>query len=161
MTQQPGDRTVLKHLGQHQWAGIDRQQYKADGDHWKGVSRTEIVAEPNRPELPFHLRYFEIEPGGFSSREKHAHEHVVIVTHGRGTVLFDETSKELAAGDVVHVRSWQVHQFRCAEGNEPLGFYCIVAADRDRPIIEGGGASSCELPSRAEPLDVRPDDAVQ
>jgi ribulose-bisphosphate carboxylase large chain len=32
----------------------------------------------------FHVRYFEIAPGGYSTLEKHEHEHVVIPIRGRG-----------------------------------------------------------------------------
>lgn len=140
--------TLLKHFGAFQWKGIARQQYKESGPHWKDVSRTELVALPNKNELPFHVRYFEIGRGGFSSKERHAHEHVVIVVRGAGTVELEGKSNKLAVGDVVHVQSWQVHQFRHTGGKEPLGFYCIVAADRDRPMVEGEGPSSCELPQR-------------
>jgi quercetin dioxygenase-like cupin family protein len=141
----PSDRPdILKWTSAFEWVGVPRQQYKATGPHWAGVSRTELVAPPSSPEMPFHLRYFEIEPGGFSSKERHAHEHVVIVARGRGTVELDGASKEIVPGDVVWVRSWQLHQFRHAGDAEPLGFYCIVSADRDRPVVEGDGGSACE-----------------
>lgn len=147
-----GDPSILKFLGSFQWEGIERTSYKQVGDHWLGVSRTELIAEPSRNELPFHVRYFEVEPGGYSSLEKHAHEHVVIVVRGAGTVLLEDRDQPIASGDIVHVRSWQRHQFR-AGAAEPLGFYCIVPAERDRPVIEGGGESACELPNPAARLD--------
>jgi quercetin dioxygenase-like cupin family protein len=134
---------ILKHMGDFLWRDVPRTAYKSDGEHWKGVSRTELVAESATPELPFHVRYFEIEPGGFTSLERHQHEHVVLVTRGRGTVLLGEASKEIGVGDVIHVRGGELHQFR-AEGSERFGFYCIVAADRDRPVLEGQASSSCE-----------------
>jgi quercetin dioxygenase-like cupin family protein len=140
------DGSIFRLLGTFAWEGVPRQQYKASGPHWAGVSRTELIADPTSTELPFHLRYFEIEPGGYSSKERHAHEHVVIVARGRGTLELDGASKEIGPGDIVRVRSWQLHQFRHANGTEPFGFYCIVAADRDRPVVEGeaDGASACE-----------------
>lgn len=140
--------SFLKHFGVFQWKGVPRQQYKESGTHWKDVSRTELVALPNKTELPFHVRYFEIGPGGFSSKERHAHEHVVIVVRGEGTVDLEGKSNKIGVGDIIHVHSWQVHQFLHSGGKEPLGFYCVVAADRDRPMVEGDGPSSCELPRR-------------
>lgn len=134
---------ILKHMGDFVWRDAPRTAYKSGGDHWKGVSRTELVAEAATPELPFHVRYFEIEPGGFTSLERHQHEHVVLVTRGRGTVLLGEASNEIGAGDMVRVASGERHQFRAAR-SEILGFYCIVAADRDRPVLEAGQGSSCE-----------------
>ena len=140
--------TLLRHLGSFKWKGVPRQQYKESGPHWQDVSRTELVALPKKDELPFHVRYFEIGTGGFSSKERHAHEHVVIVVRGAGTVDLDGQSKKIGVGDIVHVQSWQLHQFLQTGGKEPLGFYCIVAAERDRPMVEGAGPSSCELPTR-------------
>lgn len=141
---------VYRHRGDYTWEGVPRSQYKESGPHWRGVSRTELIAETPTAGLPFHVRYFEIEPGGFSSCERHQHEHVVMVCRGEGTVLLDGSSKKIGPGDVVHVRSGSVHQFRCEPGSEPLGFYCIVAADRDRPEVLDGGASSCEWSPRDE-----------
>ena len=140
--------SLLRHLGSFQWQGVPRQQYKESGPHWQDVSRTELIALPKRDELPFHVRYFEIGPGGFSSKERHAHEHVVIVVRGTGTVELEGKSKRITVGDIVHVQSWNLHQFRQTGGSEPLGFDCIVAAERDRPVVEGAGPSSCELPIR-------------
>lgn len=136
---------VYKHAGDQRWEGLARQEYKSPAHHWQGVSRTEIVAENPRPTLPFHVRYFEIEPGGFSSRERHDHEHVVMIVRGQGTVWLGSASKDICEGDVVHVGPGETHQFLADRGDR-LGFYCIVPAERDRPVVEGGGASACEIP---------------
>jgi quercetin dioxygenase-like cupin family protein len=137
---------VIKHRGSFLWEGISRQTYKDIASHWAGVSRTEIVALAGSKELPFHVRYFEIAPAGFSTREFHQHEHIVLVVRGEGTVELGSESHSLGVGDVVRVRSGQVHQFLHRGGKEPFGFYCIVAADRDRPQVVGGVASACEWP---------------
>jgi quercetin dioxygenase-like cupin family protein len=137
---------VIKHDGSYLWTGVARQQYKDVASHWAGVSRTELLALPASAELPFHLRYFEIAAGGFSTREFHQHEHVVVVVRGQGTVDLAGTSHPLAVGDIVRVQSNQVHQFLHRGRREPFGFYCIVAADRDRPQVVGGHASACEWP---------------
>lgn len=134
---------ILKSVGESLWQGVQRTPYKSDGEHWRGVSRTELISRPATPELPFHVRYFEIEPGGYTSLERHQHEHVVLVTRGRGTVQLGHASNQIEAGDVVHVASGELHQFQ-ATGNEPFGFYCIVAADRDRPVLEETKSSACE-----------------
>ena len=44
--------------------------------------------------------------------------------------------------DLVTIPSWTWHQFRATDG-EPLGFLCMVNAERDRPQLptpETGGA---------------------
>ncbi len=137
-------RDVIKHQGSFVWQGVGRQSYKDVASHWSGVSRTELIALPATTELPFHVRYFEIAPAGFSTREFHQHEHVVLVVRGEGTVDLAGESHSLGVGDIVRVRSGQVHQFSHRGGKEPFGFYCIVAADRDRPQVVGGTASACE-----------------
>jgi quercetin dioxygenase-like cupin family protein len=139
-------RDVIKHLGSFLWQGVGRQSYKDVASHWAGVSRTELIALPATTELPFHVRYFEIAPAGFSTREFHQHEHIVLVVRGEGTVDLMGESHSLSVGDVVRVRSGQVHQFSHRGGKEPFGFYCIVAAQRDRPQVVGGMASACEWP---------------
>lgn len=138
-----GGSRILKHCGGFRWESVPRMEYKSDAAHWSGVSRTELVCEPAAPSLPFHVRYFEIEPGGYSSCERHEHEHVVMIVRGSGTVRLGDSSNGVGEGDVVHIRSGELHQFSADRG-ETLGFYCIVAADRDRPVVEGGQIGACE-----------------
>ena len=92
----------------------------------------------------FHLRYFEIAPGGFSSFEQHAHEHAVFVLRGQGEVQLGEQVHALGHGDVVYV-AHERHQFRNPSATEPLGFLCIVDAQRDRPVVlaSDGGSEGC------------------
>jgi quercetin dioxygenase-like cupin family protein len=83
----------------------------------------------------FHIRYFEIAPGGFSSLEQHQHEHAVIVLRGQGAVQLGGQLHAIGFGDVVYVAPRERHQFRNPSPNEPLGFLCIVDAERDRPVV--------------------------
>jgi ribulose-bisphosphate carboxylase large chain len=136
-----GSRVLKFERGFH-WTDVVRRIYKQEGTGWQGVSRTPLVvgfpgatdqdlSSSSRP--PFHLRYFEVEPGGFTSREKHAHEHVVVALRGLGSVELGSETAPLAFGDVVYVAPWEVHRFRCESDSEPFGFLCIVPAERDRP----------------------------
>jgi quercetin dioxygenase-like cupin family protein len=50
-------------------------------------------------------------------------------------VQLGETVHELAAGDLVYVAPDEPHQFRNPSATEPLGFLCIVDAQRDRPVL--------------------------
>ena len=138
----PQGSRVVKFQAGFEWRDVVRQVYKDDGAGWQGVSRTPLVcglANPteqeheSRSQPPFHVRYFEVEPSGFTSRERHAHEHVVVVLRGHGSVELASETTPLAFGDVVYVAAWEVHRFRADEGTEPFGFLCIVPADRDRP----------------------------
>ena len=117
------------------WQDAVRKVYKEDGqENWRGVTRTSLVGGSDGVSVPFHLRYFEVESGGFSSLEKHAHQHVVVVVRGSGSVLLGERELPVFFGDVVYVAPWEVHQFRNPQGSEPLGFLCMVPAERDRPV---------------------------
>ncbi|UCC82034.1 MAG: cupin domain-containing protein [Gemmatimonadota bacterium] len=112
------------------WEGIDPVPYKEPGVDWSAVTRQGLVGPDE--DAPFHLRYFEIEPGGHTTYERHEHQHVVVVLRGRGEVRLGDRREPVSYGDVVYVAPNEPHQFR-ATGDEPFGFLCIVTADRDRP----------------------------
>ncbi|NIR45065.1 MAG: cupin domain-containing protein [Gemmatimonadetes bacterium] len=113
------------------WKGIRAVSYKPPGESWSGVIRQRLLGPEEA--LPFHVRYFEIEPGGHTTFEHHDHQHSVIVIRGSGRVRLEDRWEELSFGDVVYVASGAAHQFRAA-ADEPLGFLCIVDAERDRPV---------------------------
>jgi ribulose-bisphosphate carboxylase large chain len=143
-----GRRTsrILRFQPDFSWSGIDRAVYKSDGGmSWQGIVRAELVGAADETKLPFHVRYFEIEPGGYSSREVHEHQHVVIVIRGSGAVALGKEVHSISVGDIVYVAPGEVHQFSNPESSAPFGFYCIVAAERDRPIVLSGDASACEI----------------
>ena len=78
------------------------------------------------------LRYFEIEPGGYSSLEKHLHAHIVIGARGHGVLVLGSRRESLSPMDVACIGALEPHQLR-NESSEPFGFFCIVDHDRDRP----------------------------
>ena len=124
---------VRKHLGDFQWNDVDVLRYKQDGSApFKDVTRQ--VLFDAAPGLPAQLRYFEVAPGGYTTLERHQHVHSVMVIRGRGQCLVGEQAHELSANDLVSVPPMTWHQFHAAP-DEPLGFLCLVAADRDRPQL--------------------------
>ena len=132
---------VIRHDGAFDWEGIALEPYKATTEIWKGITRRELIGK--RGESPrFHVRYFELEPGGYSTLEKHEHEHVVLALRGRGEVQFGCYVYRVGFGDVAYVAPNDPHQFRNPEdATEPFGFLCIVNAERDRPeSVDGLGA---------------------
>lgn len=122
------------------WDGVEREAYthgqkyedgEKTGQKWQGVIRQVLIG--NQIEATrFHVRYFEVLPGGYSSLEKHQHAHVVIVIRGHGKAVLDATAHEILPFDSVYVAPWTPHQF-LALGDEPFGFFCVVDAERDRP----------------------------
>jgi quercetin dioxygenase-like cupin family protein len=137
----PRSQVVRFQAEKFRWQNVPVADYKESADHWQGVSRLPLLG--NRGEKSaFQVRYFEIAPGGFSSREHHAHEHCVIILRGRGQAVLGETTHEVGFGDMVYVAADEIHQFRNQSASEPFGFLCIVDADRDRPVIVGDGERS-------------------
>ncbi len=131
--QGPDDRLQsLLPFADWRWQGRTPQAYKGDDAiDFRGVTRLELTGRFGE-RTSFDLRYFEIEPGGFSSREKHVHEHVIIAVRGRGVLWRETETVELKAHDIAYIAPLEPHQLR-NEGDEPFGFYCIVDHDRDRP----------------------------
>ena len=117
----------------YRWDGVPVEEYKQAAEHWSGVARTTLVGGRGE-RTAFHVRYFEIAPGGFSSRERHEHEHVVVVLRGRGQVLLGDALHEVGYGDTVYVAPHETHQLRNPSAAEPFGFLCVVDAERDAPV---------------------------
>lgn len=131
---------VIRHEGDFSWRGVALEPYKTTTALWKGVTRRELSGKRGESQL-FHVRYFEIAPGGYSTLERHGHEHVVIVIRGRGTVQFGAFLYEVGFGDVVYIAPADPHQFRVGDdADEPFGFLCMVNAERDKPEpVDGVG----------------------
>jgi quercetin dioxygenase-like cupin family protein len=114
------------------WAGVELLHYKAEGSApFREITRQVLF---QAPELACELRYFEIQPGGYSTLERHEHAHAVMVQRGRGQVLVGLEVFDLHEHDLVHIPALTWHQFR-APVDTPLGFLCMVNRDRDRPQL--------------------------
>jgi quercetin dioxygenase-like cupin family protein len=85
-------------------------------------------------ETAFEVRYFEMEPSGYTSFERHRHEHLVVVLRGRGRVRLGSEWHDLAPHDVVRVPADMPHRFE-AGADEPFGILCVVDRERDRPEL--------------------------
>jgi len=112
------------------WEGIAVKPYKSEGTHFAGVTRQTLFEGGDG--LACDLRYFEIEPGGWSSLERHHHAHAVMVVRGGGRVLVGDHIVEARTHDLLRVPPLTWHQFRAA-GDAPLGFLCMVDCERDVP----------------------------
>ena len=126
---------VRKHSGDFHWQGVDVLRYKQEGSApFRDVTR-QVLFDTANP--PAQLRYFEVAPGGFTTLERHEHVHSVMVLRGKGKCLVGEQAYDIGTHDLVNVPPMTWHQFH-ASGDEPLGFLCLVAADRDRPQLPDG-----------------------
>ena len=60
--------------------------------------------------------------------------HNVMVIRGSGRCIVGDEVHALATNDLVRVPPMTWHQFHAA-ADEPLGFLCMVPAERDRPQL--------------------------
>lgn len=142
------ERTIRRHAADGRgWEQVERRPYKEDDRGlFRSVIRQVLFSDPK---LAGELRYFEVAAGGFTSFERHEHMHAVVILHGRGHCLVGREVGAIAPTDLVTVPPWTWHQFRATRG-VPLGFLCLVNAQRDRP----------QLPTEADIAALRADPAI-
>jgi quercetin dioxygenase-like cupin family protein len=116
----------------YRWEGVAYLPYKEEGSApFRAISRQILFAEPD---LGCELRYFEMEPGGYSTLERHQHMHAVMILRGQGSCLLGDAVRRVKQHDLVTIPPWTWHQFRAAK-DEPLGFICMVNRKRDKPEL--------------------------
>src|SRR5262245_49298055 len=140
-------RTIHRKAKDYRWEGVEELPYKEDDRAlFKSITRQVLFADP---ELHGELRYFEMAPGGYSTLERHQHVHAVLILRGRGQCLVGDRVRAVETNDLVYIPAMTWHQFRATEGS-PLGFLCMVNAERDKP----------QLPSAEELAELKSDPAV-
>ncbi len=118
--------------GDYRWDAVELLRYKEDGNaSFRDVTRQTLF---RRSDMRGELRYFEIAAAGHSTLERHAHAHAVMVLRGVGEALVGEEVFPVKNFDLVTVPPLTWHQFRAAPGS-PLGFLCMVDAERDKPQL--------------------------
>jgi ribulose-bisphosphate carboxylase large chain len=116
-----------------QWRGRESSSYKDAGDlAFKGVRRVELVGKFGE-RTRCDLRYFEVQPGGYTSREKHVHTHIIIGARGEAVLAISDRRLPFRQHDIAYIAPMEVHQL-INETEEPFGFYCVVDHERDRPM---------------------------
>ncbi|HMK59650.1 MAG TPA: cupin domain-containing protein [Dissulfurispiraceae bacterium] len=124
---------IWRHRGGCRWTGVIAERYKQKDGGWSDITRNILIGKSGES-TKFHLRYFELASGGYSSLESHRHEHVVICIRGKGKVRLGSKSRLIKYLDTVYVAPNTVHQLYNPY-NEPFGFFCIVNARRDKPRL--------------------------
>ncbi|GIW34494.1 cupin domain-containing protein [Meiothermus sp.] len=116
------------------WEDVEVLAYKSEeAAPFKNVTRQVLFDDPH---LAAQWRYFEVAPGGHTTLERHQHVHAVMVIRGRGACLVGDEVHAIGLHDLITVPPLTWHQFRATE-HEPLGFLCLVNAERDRPQLPG------------------------
>ena len=123
---------VRKAHADYRWDAVDTLHYKQAGSApFRDVTRQVLFADAAHGA---EWRYFEVAPGGWSTLERHAHTHAVMILRGHGRCLLGDAVHPLAERDLVEVPPMTWHQFR-ADPDAPLGFLCLVSRERDRPQL--------------------------
>lgn len=112
------------------WSGVAPETYKQELEStWAGMSRHVLIAGSRGAPIAFDLRYFEVEPGGYSALETHAHAHVIVAVRGKGRLRVGRQWHTLQPLDACYVAPRAMHQLR-NESRKPFGFFCLVDAER-------------------------------
>ncbi|MDP2168492.1 MAG: cupin domain-containing protein [Thermodesulfovibrionales bacterium] len=127
----PVKTRLLRHKGGFSWQGVSTEKYKPEDATWAYVIRRVLVGGGGE-RTKFHLRYFELAPGGYTSFERHRHEHVVIGVRGMGKCRAGEKVYNIKFMDTLYICPDEPHQLENPYAG-PFGFFCIVDAKRDRP----------------------------
>jgi quercetin dioxygenase-like cupin family protein len=104
----------------------DHEQNDAPMEGADGV-RMRMLIGPEDDACNFHMRHFEIQPGGNSPHHQHDFEHEVLILKGRGRVKSEAGDQPVSAGTVVWVPPNEMHQF-VSTGDQPLEFICLIPA---------------------------------
>jgi quercetin dioxygenase-like cupin family protein len=89
--------------------------------------RMRMLIGPDDGATNFHMRHFEVAPGGHSPHHTHAYEHEVVILQGEAMVMSETGDRPAKAGDVVFVPANEKHQFRNT-GTGLLAFICLIPA---------------------------------
>ncbi len=78
----------------------------------------------------FHMRHFEVEPGGWTPHHQHNYEHEIVVLKGEGVAKSEQGDRPFKPGDIIFVPANELHQFRNT-GEGPCEFICLIPAPHD------------------------------
>ncbi len=105
------------------------QQNQVEMDGATGA-RMRMLIGPAENARNFHMRHFEVAPGGHTPHHQHDYEHEIVVLKGAGAAKSEQGERTFKAGDVIWVPANEMHQFRNT-GDGPLEFICLIPAPQD------------------------------
>ena len=104
---------------------VSREDVKGTSpDGTKGVDFRPLLADNVNPPN-FHLRLFDVSPGGNTPKHQHAWEHEVYVVSGQGKISLAAEEVPLREGDAVFVEPNEIHQF-VNDGEQVMRMICVV-----------------------------------
>ena len=107
----------------YDWEDVIAKQYE-DGAAMGASGKIMIGKEDGAQNFVF--RYFLIQPGGHSTLDdRHAHDHGVMILHGRAVLMLGQEKYEVGPRDIIYISPWEPHSFETI-GEDPLGFLCVI-----------------------------------
>ena len=92
--------------------------------------RMRMLVGPGDAAPNFHMRHFEMAPGGHSPHHCHDYEHEILILSGSGVAKSEQGDRPFKAGDVIFVPANEKHQF-VNNTDEPCTFICLIPAPED------------------------------
>ena len=86
-----------------------------------------MLIGPDESAPNFHMRHFEVAPGGCTPHHNHDYEHEIVVLKGGGLARSEQGDRLFKAGDIIFVPANEKHQF-INNGDGPLHLICLVPA---------------------------------
>ncbi len=122
----------------HKFTGKFGELYKWDGARFrrygegasKGATETWLIGKAEQAGN-FAIRYYELEPGGYSREEQHEHDHGIVFMRGSGEVHLGDEIVPVSEGDVVYISPNDRHQI-INTGEGILGWLCVIPAHRPK-----------------------------
>ena len=110
-----------------QMRGIRQQPVEMPGAQG---ARMRLLIGPDDGADTFHMRQFEVAPGGCTPHHEHDFEHEILILRGQGMAATPEGDRSFKTGDVIFVPAGEKHQFRNT-GDTPGEFLCLIPAPED------------------------------
>lgn len=93
-------------------------------------ARMRMLVGPEDGARNFHMRHFEVAPGGFTPHHQHDYEHEILILKGEGVAKSEQGDRPVRPGDVLFVAPNEMHQF-VNTGPGALEFVCLIPAPMD------------------------------
>ncbi len=102
-------------------------EVKKEDVKMEGVQTTSVrwLIGQDSPAPNFHMRLFEVEPGGHSPLHTHGFEHEIYVVEGKGQINTEQKPIPLEKGSFALVMPNEKHQFENT-GDSALKFLCMI-----------------------------------
>jgi len=93
-------------------------------------AKMRMLVGPAESAPNFHMRHFEVAPGGYTPHHQHDYEHEIVILSGGGVAKSEQGERTFSAGDIIFVPANEKHQF-LNPGKEPCTFICLIPAPKD------------------------------